>query len=240
MTSFSPKYHDALPNLSRNATVVLAVLVLHGALLWALQSGLLRQVAEVVAPAEIMVEILAPAAHTSEAQPAQSAATPSKPTVSKQATPVKPAPASVVTPQPAATPLAVAPSATAPEATVAEPTAATSTSASSHSSTALSPAIPVPPKVELPSTDADYLNNAKPAYPILSKRLHEQGQVTVRVFIDADGQASQASIKQSSGFERLDLASVETVLKWRYLPGKRAGVPQGMWFDVPINWQLTR
>jgi protein TonB len=64
--------------------------------------------------------------------------------------------------------------------------------------------------------------------------------VVVRVFIDTAGQASQASVKQSSGFDRLDQTSVETALKWRYVPGKRAGVPEGMWFDVPFHWQLTR
>ncbi len=95
-----------------------------------------------------------------------------------------------------------------------------------------------PPKVELPSSDADYLQNPKPAYPAMSKRLGEQGRVIVRVLIGLDGVAQQAEIRQSSGFERLDQAALATVQRWRYVPGKRAGVAEAMWFNVPINFVL--
>jgi periplasmic protein TonB len=69
-------------------------------------------------------------------------------------------------------------------------------------------------------------------------RLGEQGRVVVRVLIGIDGTASQAEIRSSSGFERLDQAALKTVLKWRYVPGKSAGVPEAMWFNVPINFVL--
>ena len=93
-------------------------------------------------------------------------------------------------------------------------------------------------RVELPSSDADYLRNPKPPYPPLSKRLGEQGQVLVRVLIGADGVAQQAEIKQSSGFERLDQAALAATMRWRYLPGRRAGVPEAMWFTAPITFAL--
>ena len=92
--------------------------------------------------------------------------------------------------------------------------------------------------VQLPSSNADYLQNPKPAYPALSKRLGEQGKVIVRVLIGADGAAQQAELRQSSGFDRLDQAALDTVLKWRYVPGKRSGVAEAMWFNVPINFVL--
>jgi protein TonB len=94
--------------------------------------------------------------------------------------------------------------------------------------------------VELPSTVADYLNNPKPRYPLLSKRAGEQGRVLVHVLIGADGLAQQADVKTSSGFERLDQAALTTVLKWRYVPGKRGGVAEAMWFNVPINFVLEQ
>lgn len=97
---------------------------------------------------------------------------------------------------------------------------------------------PAPPKVEQPSSDADYLHNPKPHYPPISKRLGEQGKVVVRTLIGADGIAQQAEVKQSSGFERLDQAAVATALRWRYVPGKRAGVPEAMWFNVPFQFLL--
>jgi protein TonB len=90
----------------------------------------------------------------------------------------------------------------------------------------------------LPSSDAQYLQNPKPAYPSLSKRLGEQGRVVIRVFIEADGSAKRAEIKQSSGFDRLDQAALITVLRWRYVSGKKAGVAEAMWFNVPISFVL--
>ena len=42
---------------------------------------------------------------------------------------------------------------------------------------------PAPARFELPSSNADYLQNLRPAYPGQSERLGEQGQVLVRVFI---------------------------------------------------------
>ena len=100
------------------------------------------------------------------------------------------------------------------------------------------PAPPAPPRIELPSSSADYLNNPPPPYPPLSKRLGEQGKVVIRAFIDANGTATQAEVRTSSGYDRLDQAALQTVLKWRYVPGKRAGVAEGMWFNVPIHFVL--
>lgn len=243
MSTFALPRFGALPAFSRNTSIVLTVVAFHVAVLWAVQSGLLKRVVEVVVPAEILVEFVTPASPPPAPRATPQPKTPTKTVATKQPTPPVPAPTPTVAPQPAPTPLAIAPSANTPAPSAATPaaTAATQSNATGSSNApAAPPAPPAPPKVELPSSDADYLNNTKPAYPAISKRLGEQGRVVVRVFIDADGQPSQASVKQSSGFDRLDQASVETALKWRYAPGKRAGVAQGMWFDVPLNWQLTR
>lgn len=238
MSTIALPRFGALPAFSRNTSIVVTVVLFHAAVLWAVQSGLLKRVVEVVVPAQILMEFVAPASPPPAPRATPQPKTPPKKVTVKQPTPVTPTP--TVTPQPAPTPLAIAPSANTPAPTAAAPTAvsATQTNVTGNSNAPAAP--PAPPRVELPSSDADYLNNAKPAYPAISKRLGEQGRVVVRVFIDAEGQASQASVKQSSGFDRLDQASVETALKWRYAPGKRAGVAQGMWFDVPLNWQLTR
>jgi protein TonB len=98
------------------------------------------------------------------------------------------------------------------------------------------PAAPVP--VELPSTDAEYLQNPKPAYPSISRKLREQGKVVVDVLIGPDGAAQQAKVQSSSGFDRLDAAALATVQRWRYVPGKKGGVATAMWFSVPINFVL--
>lgn len=141
----------------------------------------------------------------------------------------------------------------APEVTTAS--ASVSTSASSASATAnatptesnssaVSAAaavatLPTKPKVELPSSNADYLNNPAPPYPPVSKRLREQGIVLLRVLVSAEGDAMQVELRQSSGFERLDTVANETVKRWKFVPGKRDGVAEAMWVNVPIVFELS-
>ena len=97
---------------------------------------------------------------------------------------------------------------------------------------------PAPAPVQLPSTNADYLQNPKPPYPPASLRLGESGRVVHRVWIGPDGRPQKAELVKSSGYPRLDKAAHDAVMGWRYVPGKRAGVPEAMWFNVPIRFVL--
>jgi periplasmic protein TonB len=90
----------------------------------------------------------------------------------------------------------------------------------------------------LPISNAKYLNNPHPAYPRQSKRLGEQGTVLLEVEIDVDGSANKIHVRKSSGFSRLDKSALETVMKWRFIPGKTAGVSQKMWVSITINFVL--
>jgi protein TonB len=99
-------------------------------------------------------------------------------------------------------------------------------------------AAPATPRIELPSSNAAYLKNPSPTYPSISKRMGEQGKVLLRVLISAEGLPEQVEIKQSSGYERLDRQAHDTVLRWRFVPGKRNGTPEAMWYLVPINFVL--
>lgn len=215
-----------LPKVSRNVVIVASVLLCHGAALWLLQTGLLRRAVEVLVPVELLSEFIElpkpkeapppppvlPKAVTPLVLRKNEAPPPPMPLAIADPTPAPNAPVGVVAPQKALPPM-IAPVAAAPA-----PMAA--------------------PKVELPSSDADYLQNPKPAYPAMSKRLGEQGKVLVRVLIGVDGLAQKAEIRQSSGFDRLDQAALATTQRWRYVPGKRGGVAEAMWFNVPINFVL--
>ena len=238
MSSSTLRHPNTPPTVSRNTTIVISVVMFHITVLWAVQTGLLRRVVEVIVPAEILVEMMAPPAPEQKPQPLP------QPNVQVKAPtpkPTLPTPTPAVAQQTAPTPLAIAPSANAPAPSEAAPTAVAAAPASAQPGNTANapPSPPAQPKVELPSSDADYLNNTKPAYPAISKRLHETGKVVIRVLIGTDGQASQPTIKTSSGFERLDQAALGTVMKWRYVPGKRGGVAEAMWFDVPVNWVLN-
>ncbi len=214
--------------VSRNTAIALAVVALHVGFIWALQSGLLMRAAEIVVPVELLSQIIEPPAPKAAPQPPAppvpleqpkkaiaKAPTPEPPLpmAIKDPTPAPNAPTGAIVPQTAPAPIA-APVATAPAAP------------------------PAQASVQLPSSDADYLQNPRPPYPSISRRLNEQGKTTVRVLIGADGQPQRAEIAKSSGFSRLDDAALATVMRWRYVPGKRGGVAEAMWFNVPINWVL--
>ena len=224
--------------VNRHFIIAGSVIVFHMAALWALQSGLLSRPVEVLVPAEILVELVTPAAPKVMPPAPTPAPVPPKPTPVKQVEKKTPAPAKVPRP----VPLAIPDPTTAPTAPVGvlEVPAAPAPQEYRAPAAVTTKAAPPPqlPQVVLPSTDADYLQNPKPPYPSLSKRLGEQGKVVVRVLIGVDGTAQKTEIKQSSGYDRLDQAALMTVQRWRYLPGKRAGVPEAMWFNVPISFVL--
>lgn len=216
--------------MNRRLTIALTVVLLHLAGLWALQQGLLHRFVEIIVPVKVLSELLVPTP----------AAPPPKPPAPVLQPPIKPAspPPVQPAPQPLATP-SPNPSPAAPQG-VATPQLVMPPINTPQASASPQPVAPVvrPAPLELPSSNAAYLNNPKPAYPALSKRLGEQGTVTVRVLIGVDGTAQQAEISQSSGFARLDQAALAVVLKWRYVPGKRGGIPEAMWFNVPISFVL--
>jgi periplasmic protein TonB len=133
--------------------------------------------------------------------------------------------------QPPGTPMTAEPESPVQPAS-AGPTAAAATAAHPGRATGGDAALPV----ELPVSDADYLHNPAPKWPRLSERLGEHGRVMLRVLIGTDGRPKSAQVKESSGYRRLDDASVEAAMSWRYVPGKRGGVPQDMWVNVPIRW----
>ncbi len=89
-----------------------------------------------------------------------------------------------------------------------------------------------------PSSSAAYLRNPKPQYPPMSRRLGETGRSIIRVLVGADGSAKNVRLQRSSGFDRLDQAALDAVRRWRFVPGTRGGVPEDMWFNVPIVWRL--
>lgn len=227
-------------------TIVLTVVLLHVGFIWAVVSGLMAPQVKLVIPVVLLSQSIEPP----------------KP---KEVKP-DPAPAPQIAPTPiaaqvkkaiaqgplvaAAAPPAIADPTPVTNAHAANP--ATANAAASISTqqpapaTIAAPAAAAPdvgvaaaqPIVQLPSSNADYLQNPLPAYPPISRRLNEQGRTMLRVLIGADGKPQATEIAKSSGFARLDDAALATVMRWRFVPGKRGGVAEAMWFNVPINWVL--
>jgi protein TonB len=215
---------------SLRIAVVASVLLFHGLALWALHSGLLQRVLvlaeEIVVPVEFITPVTPPLVKPPPALP--------KPPPRSKTPVAAPTPSPAPPAAPVPVPLAIAdttPSANAPVGVTHAPVAV--------APVAVAPSAPTSvPKLELPSSDADYLHNPKPKYPGLSISRNEQGTVRLSVLVGADGRPKDVKIKTSSGFERLDRAAREAVLGWTFVPGKRAGVPEEMWYDLPMPFKL--
>ncbi len=221
--------------LTRNLLIAAGVVLFHVAALWFLQTGLVRH-AKVVVPVAILSEVITPPAPEIKSrpptpQPKRPLEHPRKPVVRKTERSLPPVRKPVSAPEPAPAPLAPAGVLTPqpPPESMAGPVTSEPVPA---------PAPPLPAKVELPASNASYLQNPAPVYPPISKRLGEQGRVLVRVLIGADGTPQKAELKRSSGFDRLDRSALEYVMKCRYVPGKVGGVPQAMWYEAPVSFVL--
>lgn len=100
------------------------------------------------------------------------------------------------------------------------------------------PAPPAPAPIVAARFDADYLQNPKPSYPPMSRRLGEEGKVVLRVRVSAQGASLSVEIKQSSGFSRLDEAARAAVEKWRFVPARQGGEAVESSVLVPLHFSL--
>ena len=91
-----------------------------------------------------------------------------------------------------------------------------------------------------PTFDAAYLNNPRPAYPAMSRRLGEEGRVEVEVQVQADGTPSKVSLKRSSGYSRLDEAALEAIKRWKFNPARRGGEAVAGAVIVPMPFVLEK
>jgi len=77
-----------------------------------------------------------------------------------------------------------------------------------------------------------------PEYPGMSRRLREQGRVVLRVELDETGRVASASVKESTGFRRLDEAGVAAVRQWQCNPPMREGKAVAAVALQPFNFVL--
>ncbi len=88
------------------------------------------------------------------------------------------------------------------------------------------------------SARPDYLRNPSPPYPEEAKLAHQEGVVLLLVQVSENGDASEVSVKQSSGFHRLDEAALQAVRKWKFKPGTMGGFPVKSQVEVPVRFRL--
>ncbi len=185
----------------KHLTGIGLVVLLHALLLWAISSGLARQVVR-------MTENTVEAVLMTEAPPP----TPTPP-------PKTPPPKTPAPPPPA-------PTSTAPAIT--QPTAPP----------AAAPAAPPTPAIRTGAVIQAGAHCAKPDYPSASRRMEEEGTVTLKFLIGVDGKVIQADIEKTSGFNRLDEAARNALSKCQFRPGTVDGKPEQSWASIKYTWRL--
>ena len=195
---------------------LMVVLVLHGILLWLIQSGLARQA---ITLTQESVEALL---LTDAAPPPPPVAAPKTPS------PKTPLPPVIQPPIAAATPVITAPTAPAINVTPTQSTA---------------PTAPITPSAPSPSIRAGAAiqpgaSCAKPDYPSASRRLEEEGTVGLKFLIGADGRVLQAEIEKTSGFPRLDEAARNALSKCQFRAGTIDGKAEQSWASIKYTWRL--
>lgn len=128
------------------------------------------------------------------------------------------------------------PAATTEPEVAAESTPAPASPAAPATSGDSSATGPVTP----PRSDAAHLNNPKPVYPAVSRRLKEEGTVVLDVFIQTDGSVGDVRVKRSSGYPRLDEAALTAVRRWKYVPARRGSEPLALWHSQSLVFSLVR
>ena len=246
------------------------VLVAHGLALWALQAGLVfnslptkptavdvqllppRPLADSMqhaAPLPPNVPALpsrplAPRTFTHPHQPRPRSAPPlQSPAFTAAATAATtPLPLPEAVPQPQAKHEAtVEPNATVPMSAAPSVTASAAQQTTRETgSSARTEAAPLTQSTSPPAFGAAYLNNPKPDYPSLARRLGEEGTVVLRVKVTAQGHVETLHVQQSSGYGPLDAAALNAVRQWTFTPARLAGKPQAGWVLVPIQFSLAR
>jgi protein TonB len=198
-----------------------AVVVLHGLLFWAINSGLARKFVKVIkGPVEaVLLEETKPEIPPPPPPPPPKNLPPPPPSyvppVDIQVaapTPVNAIAAVSNTPQPVAPPSPLPVQMSAP------------------------PAPPAPPVVTAAVISASSCE--KPEYPSASKRLEEEGTVQLKFLVGADGKVIESAVEKSSGFRRLDEAARAGLSKCQFKPATVDGKPQQRWASMKYTWRL--
>ncbi len=205
---------------------LMAIVVLHIAGFYAIQSGLLSRVVTAAMPTITTISIIAPPAPPK----------PPAPSVPKTVELSAPVPRAVIPPLPL---IAVAPS--EPTITPPQPTRAEAAPVATAAPTAPSAPSPTPPAPSTPRTvsSVEYIKAPQLIYPNLSRRLGESGTVVLRILINEKGLPEQILIHKSTGYGNLDEAGRQAAQRALFKPMIENGKPVPVYVLVPLTFQLS-
>jgi TonB family protein len=104
-----------------------------------------------------------------------------------------------------------------------------------------------PPKTEVEFVDydtppqpiegfADIQQNL--VYPKADKEAGHAGTVIVQAFVDENGDVTEATVKDSPGWEGLDKAAINAIKQTKFKPALKGEKPMGVYITVPVKFKL--
>ena len=210
----------------RKFAPLVAIVVLHLAGFYAIQSGLLSKVVTAAMPTITTISIIAPPAPPK----------PPAPAVPKTVELSAPVPRAVIPPLPL---IAVAPS--EPTITPPQPTRTEAAPVATAAPAAPAAPAPSPPAPATPRTvsSVEYIKAPQLIYPNLSRRLGESGTVVLRILINEKGLPEQILIHKSTGYTNLDEAGRQAAQRALFKPMVENGKAVPVYVLVPLTFQLS-
>lgn len=94
--------------------------------------------------------------------------------------------------------------------------------------------------ITMPDPFAKGLDNPKPPYPLISRRLNEEGKVVLNVCVSLTGLVEKLKLEKTSGYQRLDDIALETVKKWKFIPAKNHDRDVNACYLLPVQFILRK
>lgn len=224
-THLYPTYGNQEKTLTRSRLLSFSAIVLaHMGLAYALQHGLVSQVAQLL-PREVVMTLIQP--ETAVPEQSKPKIVQSKKTLTQVTTAVTPP----------KTPIVTTNNTPNEQAIVAAATEAPVVSAKAEVATQTPTGTPSPAPIKTVSA-VEYIRAPKAEYPRVSRRMGEEGKVTLRVLVNEKGYAEKVDIQKSSGFQRLDEAARNALMQAIFKPYLEDGKALAMIATATINFSL--
>src|SRR5450755_2167104 len=208
------KYEDPSLFSGRRGAALIAVIILHVAMVWAFYTGLAGKLAQKIIPPVEIAQI---------DKPKEVDKPPPPPPKLEEIKPYVPPPEFVNI------------QAAAVETTAISVVTREQTPAPTAAVTA-----PVQRSVSNPKMDPKHpFHIGEDYYPDASKRANEEGSCILLMKVAASGQILDATVQTSSGFPRLDDACLKGVKGQKMMPAMEDGKPVEGTFPFKITWKLT-
>lgn len=82
------------------------------------------------------------------------------------------------------------------------------------------------------------IDGSKPSYPLISRRLREEGIVVVRLCVNPGGTVEKVDVLRSSGYQSLDNSALHALTKWKFSSSDSMDSKAVDCFRLPVQFTL--